>query len=350
MSDILRREAAGPPLAPRAAQMSGSCCSIVILNYNKGALLKRSLEALRDAPALPYQVEAIVVDNGSTDGSAEMVRRDFPWARLIANSQNVGSARGRNIGLSAVSGEFVLLLDDDSTIFPQQLDQLLEIARARPDAGIVTAMKVDAGGTPLYEYHVPSPHTLGLGFFLVNELSLIEMARAARRFLRLGDPVPRDLPPIVEIPYVGAGVMLVRRRAIHEVGPMDENIFFYGEDFDWCFRFRQRGWKILYAPRIRVLAGFGINAVRTKRASLIALQSRRYLFAKHVGRSYLPIYMAIATAGLLPKLAYYLVRGLRGRIPQDVSTREWLRRALLCIFGRESHPRAPLVPGEGHVP
>jgi GT2 family glycosyltransferase len=330
--------------------MQAECyCTVVILNWNKRALLRRSLEVLRDVASLPYRVEIVVVDNGSTDGSREMVRREFPAARLIENPRNLGIAQGKNVGLRAARGEFVLLLDDDTTIHPAQLAALIDTARAHPKAGIVSCMKVRETGAPLYEYHVPSPSTLGLGFFVVTELSLIEVARAIKRLLRLGAPVPHETRPLVEIPYIGGGIMLVRMRAIAEVGLMDGNIFFYGEDFDWCYRFRQRGWKILYMPQIRVISAHGVNAVRTKRASLVALRSRRYLFEKYLGKRYLPIYAMVALAGLLPKLAHYGLQRLRGGGRQDISTWEWFRGALQCIAGRESGPLEPLISGQGHA-
>lgn len=325
-------------------------CTVVILNYNKRTLLRRNLEVVRDARALPYDVEVVVVDNASIDGSAEMVRQEFPMVRLIASPRNVGVAQGRNLGLLVARGEYILSVDEDTIVTPQQLDQLIGIAAAHPDAGIVAGMKVHASGAPLYDYHVPSPSTLGVGFFLVNELSLIEMGRALKRLLRLGDRIPHQTRDLVEIPYIGGGMMLVRRRAFQDVGPMDDRLFIFGEDFDWCYRFRKQGWKILYAPQVRVLSGFGVNATRTRRASLIALQSRRHLFEKHVGRKYLPIYVLLAGAGLLPKLAYYLGRSVRGRAPQDISIWEWFCQALRCIVGRGPRTWTDPPSGSPHVP
>ncbi|HLW59428.1 MAG TPA: glycosyltransferase family 2 protein [bacterium] len=324
-------------------------CTVVILNFNKRDLLRRSLDALRGVTALPYRVDVIVVDNGSTDGSPDVVREAFPSVRLVVNPHNLGSAQGRNTGLRLAKGEFVLFLDDSTTISPDQLDRLIQIARAHPEAGMLTAMKVDSGGTPLYGYHVPSPSTLGFAFFLVNELSLIEIARAVKRLLRWGAPVPHETRDLVEIPYIGGGIMFCRSQALREVGPMDDRIFIYGEDFDWCYRFRRRGWKILYAPQVHVLAGFGINATRAKRASLVALHSRRYLFQKYVGRRYLAFYAVIALVGLLPKLINYLVKGIRGRGAQDISTWLWLRRAVLCIVGLEPPPGPPIATGRRHA-
>jgi len=324
-------------------------CSVVILHWNRRHFLQRSLSALHEAPPSRYRLEIIVVDNGSTDGSQAMVGAEFPTVQLIENRVNLGSAEGRNVGLRAARGEFILLLDNDTIVSPAQLDPLLDMIRAHPEAGLVVCMKVDPRGLPLYTHHIPVPADLNMWFFLVTELSLIEMGRAVKRFLHWGDAVPREIPDVIEIPYVGGALMLVRATAVREVGGLDGNIFFYGEDFDWCYRFRQRGWKILYTPKVQVVSGDETTEVRTKRTSLGALRSRRYLFAKHVGGRYLPLYTAMALAGLLPKLVYYVLRDLRRGGPPDIPTGRWLIGALRETVG--GGPGAPLAapPGPRHV-
>lgn len=324
-------------------------CTVVILNWNKRELLRRSLIVLTDGLPSGLPSEIVVVDNGSSDGSPEMVKTEFPVVRLIKNSSNVGIAAGKNIGLRTVRSEFVLLLDDDTMIQPRQLDALIDIMEAHPEAGLVTCMKVHPSGAPMYTHHIPSPTSLNVWFFLLAEWSLVETARFLKRLLRWGEEVPHGSKDLVEIPYIGGAILLVRVQAIREVGLLDENIFFFGEDFDWCYRFRQRGWKILYAPRIRAVSGYGVNATRTRRASLMALRSRRYLFEKHVGRKYLPIFVAIATIGLLPKLVYYGIRDLRRDSRQDISMREWFWKAIQCIAGRDAMRPADLVTGHRHA-
>jgi GT2 family glycosyltransferase len=308
----------------------------VFLNWNKRERLRKGLLALREPGRL--RLETIVVDNGSTDGSPEMVRSEFPEVRLLETGRNLGIARGKNVGLRVATGEFVLVADDDVVATPEQIEALVRVARANPQAAVVAPMKVDDRGEPLYTHHVPGPSALGLAHFVVAEWSLQELARWVKRTVGWGERAPHENEELVEIPFVGGGVMLVRTEAIRQVGLLDENIFFYGEDFDWCWRFRQQGWKVLYAPQIRVVAAYGVNARRTKRASLISLQSRRYLFTKHVGRRWLPIYVAVALVGLLPKTVYYGLRDLLRPVPGDVPLRTWLRQALACILGRPTIP------------
>ncbi|MCS7173073.1 MAG: glycosyltransferase family 2 protein [Armatimonadetes bacterium] len=306
-------------------------CSVVILNWNRRDRLRVGLSALRQPS--PLRLEVVVVDNGSTDGSAEMVRAEFPEVRLVETGRNLGIARGKNAGIRLTRGEFVLVADDDVVITPRQIEELLRVARANPRAAVVAPMKVDDRGEPLYTYHVPGPSTLGFWHFLVAEWSLQQLARWVKRTLRWGERAPHEKQTLAEIPFVGGGVMLVRRAAVEEVGLLDEHIFFYGEDFDWCWRFRQKGWKILYAPQVRVVAAYGVNARRTKRASLISLQSRRYLFAKHVGRRWLPAYVAVALVGLGFRLVYYTLQDLLQPVPGDLRLRTWLAESVRCLLG-----------------
>jgi GT2 family glycosyltransferase len=306
-------------------------CSVVILNWNKRDRLRLGLEALHRPSSL--RLEVIVVDNSSTDGSPEMVRRHFPQVLLLEAGENLGIARGKNLGLRAASAEFVLVADDDVLVYPEQLEALLRVARENPQAAVVAPMKVDDRGEPLYTHHVPGPSTLGFAHFLVAEWSLQELARWVKRTVGWGKRAPHESKTLVEIPFVGGGVMLVRAEAMRQVGLLDENIFFYGEDFDWCWRFRQAGWKVLYAPQVRVVAAYGVNARRTKRASLVSLRSRRYLFTKHVGPRWLPLYIIIALLGLAPRLVYYGVQDFLHPVPGDIPLGAWFRGALACILG-----------------
>ncbi|MDR7415116.1 MAG: glycosyltransferase family 2 protein [Armatimonadota bacterium] len=313
-------------------------CSVVFLNWNKRDRLRKGLAALRGPSSL--RLEVIVVDNGSTDGSAEMVRAEFPEVHLVETGHNLGIARGKNEGIRLARGEFVLVADDDVVIHPEQIHELIRIARENPQAAVVAPMKVDDRGEPLYTHHVPGPSTLGFWHFLVAEWSLQQLARWVKRTLRRRGAAPHENEHLVEVPFIGGGVMLVRRTAIEQVGLLDGNIFFYGEDFDWCWRFRRHGWKVLYAPQVRVVAAYGVNARRTKRASLISLQSRRYLFTKHVGRCWLPLYVAVALVGLGFRLVYYALQDLLRPVPGDIRIGTWLARSLAILFGLFRDPPA----------
>ncbi len=327
---------ARPDLAAGVARPSGPDqaleCSVVIHSFNRKTFLDRSLRTLtRDFD--PSVVEIIVSDSGSTDGSRELVRAAYPQVRLVELTEDRGLAAGRNAGMRVAAGEVVLLIDEDVVVTLPEVRRLAALMREHPGAGLLTCCKVDEHGVALYRHHVPLPTSMNLLFFVTLEWSLQEGLRTIKRWLDIGERRPHQDQQLAEIPYVGGAVLTARAAAIEQVGPCDENIFFYGEDFDWCYRFRRAGWKILYFPQVTVQAFHGTNSARTKRASLVALRSRRYLFLKYVGRWYLPIYWPMALVGLIPKALYYLVQRRGGGAP-DLSLSRWFLDAVRIIVGR----------------
>lgn len=316
--------------------MNGSTpeCSVVIHGYNRKALLDRALSTLLNGTAgLSAGLEVIVADSGSTDGSRDLVKTGYPQVRLVELAEDRGLAAGRNAGMRVARGAYILLMDEDVVITRAQVDHLVDLMKTHPEAGIVTCCKVDQRGEALYRHHVPAPAALNLLFFLMHEWSIQEGLRALKRLLNVGEDRPHEREQVAEIPFIGGALLLARSEAIRQVGPWDENIFFYGEDFDWCYRFRRSGWKILYFPRIAVQAHHGTNSRRTRRASLIALRSRRYLFEKYVGPRYLPLYSALALLGLIPRTAYYALQRVRGRDRDDIPLGRWLWYAVRTIAG-----------------
>lgn len=308
-------------------------CSVVIHSLNRRPMLDRALSTLVNG-GIPPSMEIIVSDSGSEDGSRELVKTQYPQVRLIELPEDRGLAAGRNGGMLVARGAFVLMMDEDVVITKEQIGQLVELMRAHPEAGIVTCCKVDARGEALYQHHVPAPGTLNLPFFVTQEWSIQEGLRALKRLFRVGEGRPHQQKEFVEIPFIGGAFLLTRAETIRDVGPWDENIFFYGEDFDWCHRVRRRGWKILYFPQIKVEAFHGTNTARTRRSSLVALQSRRYLFFKHVPRSFRPTYYPLALLGLIPRTAYHFIQHLRGRDRGDVPLGRWLWHSIRIIVGR----------------
>ncbi len=309
-------------------------CSVVIHGFNRRALLDRALSTLLNGtgPA-SAGMEIIVADSGSVDGSRDLVKDRYPHVRLVELPEDRGLAAGRNAGMQVARGDYILMMDEDVAIPPKQIEQLVDLMRAHPEAGIVACCKVDEHGDALYQHHVPAPSSMNLLFFLMHEWSIQEGLRALKRLLNIGERRPHERREVVEIPFIGGAVLLVRSEAIRQVGPWDENIFFYGEDFDWCYRFRRHGWKILYFPQVKLQAFRGTNSVRMRRASLIAMRSRRYLFLKYLGKRCLPFYCVLALLGLIPRTGYYLVQHLRGLDTGDIPIRRWLWYSIRTIMG-----------------
>ncbi|MFA7186532.1 MAG: glycosyltransferase family 2 protein [Victivallales bacterium] len=227
--------------------------SVVIVNYNAGACLADCIGS-----ALPQADEILVVDNASTDGSIEECLRRFAGLRklmVIRNPVNSGFAAACNIGFRRATGDFVLFLNPDCRLDKAAVAELLRVLQSDKQAGMAGGFLANPDGTEQRggRRAVPTPWlSLMRGFGL---------SRFAGRLERFSDfnlnvqPVP-DLP--VQVDAISGACMLVKRKAVEDVGLWDEGYFLHCEDLDWCMRFRQKGWKILFVPEALVFHALGV--------------------------------------------------------------------------------------------
>lgn len=218
--------------------------SIVVVNYNAGPLLVDCV-----CSGLPQVAEVIIVDNASSDGSMEALAERFPSEsrlKMIHSERNLGFAAGCNLGVESAEGPYILFLNPDCILQPGSLQRLVEVLEANPTAGMAGGLLVDPDGAEQGggRRAVPTPWRS-----LVRATGLYRFAdRWPRLFFDFHlhkQPLP-DAP--VEVEAVSGALMLVRREAMNDVGPWDEKYFLHCEDLDWCMRFRQKGWKILFVP------------------------------------------------------------------------------------------------------
>ncbi len=256
--------------------------SIIIVSWNTASLLRACLAGLPAAVgALDWQT--VVVDNASTDGSAGIATRDFPNVLLIRNTANLGFARANNQGIRATDGEYVLLLNSDTVIPQGALAALAGFLGAHPEAGAVGPRLLRPDGTP-------QPFAFG------GDPSPVYLLR--RGFSRLA--LHRYLHDwatgeILGCDWVSGACLMARRAAIEAAGLLDENIFMYFEDADWCLRMRRAGWRVYYDPQISI-THIGGQSLRQNPAARRAYQdSLRYFYGKHYG----PVARALLGAALL---------------------------------------------------
>ena len=222
--------------------------SIVIPSYNTRELLEQALRTVMDA-AEGLEVELLVVDNASRDGSAEMVASTFPQIELIRNEENVGFSAANNQALRRVKGRYVLLLNSDTIVRPDTLRCLVEFLDAHPHAGAIGCKILNPDGTLQLSCR-RGPPTPMAAFCKMSGLSRLfpNSPRIARYNLTYLDPEKTH-----EVDALSGSCMMVRKEAIDQVGLLDEAYFFYGEDLDWCFRMRKAGWKIFYVPKTEII-------------------------------------------------------------------------------------------------
>lgn len=224
--------------------------SVIIVNFNGGWLLT---EAVRAVLKTVIPLEVIVVDNGSRDSSfvcLKRVVREDNRVQLIENGQNLGFARANNIALKRARGDYVLLLNPDCIVRPNTLPCLLEVIANHPHAGMAGCLIRNPDGTEQAGCRrtVPTPWRAFVRVFHLNKIFPRHLR--FRGFLLLNQPLPRKP---VEVEAISGAFMLLRREAVEQVGWLDESYFLHCEDLDWCMRFRQAGWKIVFVPEVDVV-------------------------------------------------------------------------------------------------
>jgi GT2 family glycosyltransferase len=254
--------------------------SICIVTWNSREFLCGCLSSLEDFGVSAW-AEILVVDNASTDGTVDMVRARFQWAKLIQSEQNLGYSRGNNVALRQAHGEFLLLLNPDTIVRNGSIERLLDAIDADPKIGVVGPLQVDRDGQVQYEaaVNLPTIWNVLCDFTRFSKLfptSSIFCGRKLGHWDHLDDR---------EVPAVAGSAMLVRREVLRKVGLFDETMF-YAEDMDLCRRTRDAGWKVFYAasaPIVHFGGGSTKNSLETGRQLQIALQSMWLYLRKNRG-------------------------------------------------------------------
>lgn len=229
--------------------------SLLIISFNCRPALESCLESIeQERSALPLEV--IVVDNASPDGTVAVVIERFPWVRVIANHSNVGFARAANQAMRIADGEYYLILNPDTQLPPGSISASVAELERHPDVGMLGCKLVRPDGT--------FDHACKRGFPTVSSalyffFGLSRLRPSSPRFAHYtAGPLDKNDAGLVDA--LNGAFMLVRRAAADEVGAMDERYWLYAEDLDWCHRFWESGWKILYWPRVEVLHTKGGSA------------------------------------------------------------------------------------------
>lgn len=233
----------------------GAACEVVIVNYNAGPILTEAVRAMLPCPSVR---EVIVVDNRSQDGSIEHLESALPGEtrlRVIRNSGNLGFAAGCNTAMAFFQSPYQLFINPDCLVDPLSIGEMIGTLELNPDAGMAGPLLVNTDGSEQSggRRGVPTPWRSFVRAFGLSRFS-DRYPRLFSDFLMHKEPLP-DRP--IDIEAISGACMLVRNRALLEVGPLDAGYFMHCEDLDWCMRFRQRGWKILFVPEARVVHYLG---------------------------------------------------------------------------------------------
>jgi N-acetylglucosaminyl-diphospho-decaprenol L-rhamnosyltransferase len=277
----------------------------VVVTFDALPWIERCLESLRG-------VRTVVVDNGSEDGTVALVRERFPAVSLI-ETENRGLGAGWNVGIRETSGRYVVLLNADAWLVGDALGRLSAFADEHPRAAVVGPRLVNTDGTLQRSVRgFPTLWRLATEYFFLRKLA--PRSKVLNGFYA-GD---FDHDEVHEAEFVMGACLLVRRAAIEEVGPLDEDFFLFSEETDWCYRFRRAGWQILFFP--------GAECVHVRGASHGGrlyrenVRGQLLFLSKHRGAAEAERARRLVLAAL--RVRGRLFRGERGRVYRD--TAAWL--------------------------
>lgn len=263
--------------------------SVIIVSWNVKDWLRICLQSLR-RHTRQTTYEVFVVDNGSQDGSAEMVETEFPDVHLLRNEANVGFARASNQAIIDSQGKYIVLLNPDTFVRDDALSRMVGFLDDRPGIGALGCKVLTAEG----EIDLRCARR-----FPTLQSELFELTRLSFRF-----PDNRlfgrylmsywDHGDTREVEALSGACMMVRRQAVEEVGLLDETFFLYGEDIDWCYRLKRAGWAIVYYSEAEIVHIGGQSSQQVKEEMGVErFRSGYRFFRKHRGPGYAGAYKAL---------------------------------------------------------
>ncbi len=260
--------------------------SVNIVNLNQKELLRKCLKSLeKNCKGMDYEV--YVVDNGSDDGSQEMIKNEFKKVKLIENNENIGVSKARNKSLRLSAGNFILLMDNDVELLNDSLKLMLDTLKGDERAGAVTCQILNPDKTirPSHNDRFPNYFDVffDMLFFWSNIKSFFWKSKLFMKYL---------FPLLFRcyfkkhyIAWTGNMCLLIKREILEKIGLMDENFFIYGDDIDFCMRIKKAGYKILFLPSAQAIHHIGKVVLERKDLYPEIIKSKIYFFKKHYRKS-----------------------------------------------------------------
>lgn len=221
--------------------------SIIILNYKACGLLKECLKGIKAAtPKLNYEI--IVVDNASYDGTPAMMKENFPEIKFISSGENIGYSKGNNVGIKQATGRYIMIMNPDIVVFEGVFEKLVEFMDNRSDVGIVGPKLLNPDRSLQFScYRFPD---FWEPVYRRTPLGKLGSARKKldKYFMRDFDHASTK-----EVDWLLGGCVLIRRKALDEVGLLDERYFAYFDDVDLCRSMWHKKWKVVYFPAVSVI-------------------------------------------------------------------------------------------------
>lgn len=269
--------------------------SVIIINWNTRDLVLQCIDSIyKTIKNLSFEIW--VVDNGSSDGSVDAVKKKFSQVMITENKENLGFAKANNLALRKMNGRYAVLLNSDAKLTDGAVETIISFMYKNNEIGICGGQLLNANGSKQNSIaNIPNLAT-----------ELLNKSLLRRLFPKKYPGKEHNFKEPIEVESIVGACMVVRKDAIDDVGLMDEDYFFFLEETDWCLNMRKKGWKIFYHPEAKIYHIQGQSAKKVNIGARIEYWRSRYLFfQKHYG-----LFIAgILMAGLLMRLfiSYFLV-------------------------------------------
>jgi len=302
--------------------MNSPDLTISIVSYNTRNLLRDCLNSVYEN-VKNINFEVIVVDNNSIDDSLGMVKKEFPQVTLIKNKENVGFAKANNQAFNRGKGRFFLLLNSDTKVLSDSIEEMIEFMDLHPDVGAVGCKQIHPDGSiqPTINIALNMWTNLWLIFLRLFQVKRLVSNSKQVSFMTnylggiLGKTVNSYLNHYLdkrepyEVDWVSGVCLLARRETINEVGLLDENFFMYSEDVDWCLRMKQKGWKIYFLPAIKIVHYIrqSSNKGQFDNISPQRFKSIFYFFKKHYGKKAVILLKILVISSISIQMKLFLI-------------------------------------------
>ncbi len=274
--------------------------SICIVTLNARIYLKRCLESIPDAlSSLRYEV--IVIDNGSIDGTSELIKKKYPNINYIKNKKNLGYTIPMNRAISMAKGEYVLQLNPDIELSKKSIYLLVNYMNMNKKIGICIPKIIDENGNfeKSSRRGIPTPWATVTYFSGLSRMFSDNRKFTQYRLEHLNEDA------ISEVDAVSGSCMLIKSNVIDDIGILDEKFFAYQEDSDFCFRAKQANWKIVYNPQSTIthFTGRGGSKSYPMKTILEWHRSYYYYFNKHLSKNYSKLFNFFYIIIMMTKMA-----------------------------------------------
>jgi GT2 family glycosyltransferase len=251
--------------------------SIVIVSWNVKNYLKKCLSSI-NRHAINIEKEIFVVDNASTDGTVEMVQTEFPEVKLIANDKNTGFAFANNQAIKESSGEYILLLNPDTELTDDSLQQAINLAESNPQIGIIGCKHLNTDGS-LQASVRRFPTLAGMFLILTKLAKIFPRTSAIQRYYA----TDMNYSQAQKVQQVAGSFMLLKKSMLEKVDLLDEGFFIWFEEVDLCKRAKDEGWEVWYTPNTNIIhhGGQSFSQRLTVKKQYLFFKSAFRYFKKH---------------------------------------------------------------------